>query len=289
MLSYSHYNLLKKMAMYIILGIISFIFLAPFLWAVSTSLKVPEDVFTKTPQWIPTPPTLEVYKNVLNPKGAITAQGYYADPFALYLLNSFIVAICVTAGNLVIGSLAAYGFSRLKFPGRDVLFTIAMVSLLIPIVATLIPRFIIVRTFRWIDTYQGLMGPYIAGAASTFLLRQYFLTIPMELEEAAKIDGASVWQRYWHVVLPNAIPALLTVFIFMFIFSWNLFLWPLIVTSSKEMRVVTIGLVYMRGTIFTDYRILMCGAVLSALPAIILFVFLQRYYLKGIAMTGLKF
>jgi len=161
--------------------------------------------------------------------------------------------------------------------------------LLIPIVATLIPRFIIVRTFRWIDTYQGLIGPYIAGSASTFLLRQYFLTIPMELEEAAKIDGASVWQRYWHVILPNAVPALLTVFIFMFIFSWNLFLWPLIVTSSKEMRVVTIGLVYMRGTVFTDYRILMCGAVLSALPAIILFIFLQRYYLKGIAMTGLKF
>lgn len=274
--------------MYVVLGIIAVIFLAPVLWALSTSLKVAEDVFTRVPHWIPTPPTLEVYKNVLNPKGAVTAQGYYADPFILYLFNSFVFAICATAGSLVIGSLAAYAFSRLKFPGRDILFGVGMASLLIPIAAVIIPRFIIVRTLGWVDTYQGLIAPYIAGSASMFLLRQYFLSIPMELEDAAKMDGASAWGRYWHVVLPNAKPALLTVFIFVFIQIWNMFLWPLIITSSKELRVVTIGLVYMRGTVFLDYRILMCGTVLSALPIIVLFMFLQKYYLKGIALTGLK-
>ncbi|MBA7674104.1 L-arabinose transport system permease protein AraQ [subsurface metagenome] len=287
-LSYARSKFIKNIAMYAILGVIAVIFLVPFLWALVTSLKQAGQVFTATPQWIPTPPTLEVYKNVLNPRGAVTAQGYYIDPFGLYLFNSFVVALGATAGNLVIGSLAAYAFARLKFPGRDILFALAMGSLLIPIVGVIIPRFIIVRSLGWIDTYQGLIGPYIAGCASTFLLRQYFLSIPMEMEESAKIDGASTWQRYWYVILPNAVPALLTVFIFVFVFTWNLFIWPLIVVTSKEMRVVTIGLVYMRGTIFTDYRILMCGAVLSALPAIVFFVFLQRYYLRGITITGLK-
>jgi len=278
----------KSILMYIFLGVILFIFLVPFLWALSTSLKIAKDVFTETPHWIPIPLTLEVYKNLLNLKGAVTAQGYYIDPFALYLFNSFVEAICAIGAQLFTGSLAAYGFSRLKFFGRDTLFAIVVVGLMVPVVAVILPRFIIVRAFGWIDTYQGLIIPYLAGSTSTFLLRQYFLTIPMELEDAAKIDGASAWKRYWYVILPNAKSALLTVFIFVFISTWNRFLWPLIITSSKELRVVTLGLVYLHGTVFTDYRILMCGAVISALPAIVLFMFLQRYYLKGITLTGLK-
>jgi len=273
---------------YVILTAIAVIFLVPLLWALITSLKTPDRIFTNTPEWIPNPATLQAYWNLLNPRGAVTGQGYFIDPFGRYMLNSFIVASSVTAGNLLLCSMGAYAFSRLRFPGRNILFGLCLISLLFPESSKIVPRFIIIRQFGWVDTYLGLIMPNINGAIALFLLRQYFLGIPMELEDAAKVDGASSWKRFWTIILPNAKPALVTVFVLVYQGTWNQFLWPLIVTNSPKLRVATIGLKYLAGSAFMMYNILMAGAILSLLPITILFIFLSKYYVRGISLTGLK-
>lgn len=273
---------------YVILTAIAVIFLAPLLWALITSFKTPDRIFTNTPEWIPNPATLQAYWNILNPRGAVTSQGYFIDPFARYMLNSLIVASSVTAGNLLLCSMGAYAFSRLRFPGRNILFGLCLISLLFPESSKIVPRFIIIRQFGWVDTYLGLIMPNINGAIALFLLRQYFLSIPMEIEDAAKVDGASSWKRFWTIILPNAKPALVTVFVLVYQGTWNQFLWPLIVTNSPKLRVVTIGLKYLAGSVYMMYNVLMAGAILSLLPITILFIFLSKYYVRGISLTGLK-
>lgn len=273
---------------YAVLTVIVIAFLVPLLWALITSFKTPDHIFTDTPEWIPNPATLQAYWNILNPRGAVTAQGYFIDPFGRYMLNSFIVTSFVTAGNLLLCSMGAYAFSHLRFPGRDILFGLCLMSLLFPESSKIVPRFLIVKQFGWIDTYLGLIMPNINGAFALFLLRQYFLSIPMELEDAAKVDGASSWKRFWAIILPNAKPALITVFVIIYQNTWNQFLWPLIVTNSPKLRVVTIGLMYLAGNAFMMYNVLMAGAILSLLPITILFIFLSRYYVRGISLTGLK-
>jgi len=273
---------------YVILTAIAVIFSVPLLWALITSFKTPGRIFTNTPEWIPNPATLRAYWNILNPRGAVTSQGFFIDPFARYILNSFIMASSVTAGNLLFCSMGAYAFSHLRFPGRNILFGLCLISLLFPGSSKIVPRFMIIRQFGWVDTYLGLIMPNINGAIALFLLRQYFLSIPMELEDAAKIDGASSWKRFWTIILPNAKPALVTVFVLVYQGTWNQFLWPLIVTSSPKLRVVTIGLKYLAGNAIMMYNVLMAGAILSLLPIIILFLFLSKYYTRGISLTGLK-
>lgn len=273
---------------YVILTAIAVIFLVPLLWTLITSFKTPDRIFTNTPEWMPNPATLQAYWNILDPRGAVTSQGYFIDPFGRYMLNSLIVASSVTAGNLLLCSMGAYAFSHLRFPGRNILFSLCLISLLFPESSKIVPRFIIVRQFGWVDTYLGLIMPNINGAIALFLLRQYFLSIPRELEDAAKVDGASSWKRFWTIILPNAKPALVTVFVLVYQGTWNQFLWPLIVTNSPKLRVATIGLKYLAGNAFMMYNVLMAGAILSLLPITILFIFLSKYYVRGISLTGLK-
>jgi len=273
---------------YAALTIVAFVFLIPLLWALITSFKTLDQVITAVPQWIPNPPTLKVYWNLLNPKGAVSPVGNVIDPFYPCMLNSLIFASAVTGGNLLLCAMGAYAFSHLRFPGRNVLFGLCLISLLFPESSKIVPRFIIVKQLGWVDTYLGLIMPNINGAIAIFLLRQYFLTIPMELEDAAKVDGASSWRRFWGIILPNAKPALVTVFVLVYQNTWNQFLWPLVVTSSPKLRVATVGLKYLAGSAVTMYNTIMAGAILSLVPTTVLFVFLSRYYVRGISLTGFK-
>ena len=253
--------------------------LLPFFWMVATSLKVPEQMFTMPPQWIPEPFTLRNYE-----------QLFTLIPFARQFFNTLFVTVLIVAGQLLFSSMGAYAFARLKFPGREPLFLLFLATLMVPTVVTLIPQFILVREFGWINTYMALIGPYALGSAfATFLLRQFMLTIPEELEEAAKIDGAGHVTIFTSVILPLVRPALAVVGVFSFIYFWNDFLWPLVAINSEAMKVLTVGIATLASSHYgTDWGVLMAGSVLTVLPLVIVFFLAQRQIVEGIATTGLK-
>ncbi len=250
--------------------------LAPFLWMISTSLKGVGQVFEYPPRWIPETFHWENYRRV-----------FTVLPFGRFFLNSAIVASAVTILQLVTCSLAAYAFARLRFPGRDVIFLAYLGTLMIPGQVILIPNFILLKYLGWINTYWALIIPGAFSAFGTFLLRQYFLTIPGELEDAAVVDGASRFQIYTRVILPLAGPALSALAIFTFLGQWNSFLFPLVVTNTTEMSTLTVGLRTLQGQYNTAWTLLMAGAVIALLPVLIVFLFAQRYIIRGIALTGL--
>jgi multiple sugar transport system permease protein len=201
--------------------------------------------------------------------------------------NTAFVASSITFLHLAVSSLAAYAFARLRFPGRDWLFFAYLATLMVPGQVTLIPNFLIVKYLGWIDSYQALIIPQIFSAFGTFLLRQFFLTIPNELEDAARIDGASAFGIYWWIMLPLSGPALATLAVFTFTAQWNNFLWPLIVINNEQMRTLTVGLRALVGQYTVQYPLLMAGSVISILPMLVLFVVAQRFFVRGIALTGL--
>lgn len=250
--------------------------LAPFLWMISTSLKGVGQVFEYPPRWIPETFHWENYARV-----------FTVLPFARFFLNSAIVATTVTVLQLVTCSLAAYAFARLRFPGRDAIFLAYLGTLMIPGQVILIPNFILLKYLGWINTYWALIVPGAFSAFGTFLLRQYFLTIPGELEDAAVVDGASRFQIYTRVILPLAGPALSALAIFTFLAQWNSFLFPLVVTNTTEMSTLTVGLRTLQGQYNTAWTLLMAGAVIALVPVLLVFLFAQRYIIRGIALTGL--
>ncbi len=267
---------LRAALIYIGLSAGAVVMLVPFVWMVSTSLKTPAAVFVYPPEWLPNP---VVWKN-------------YADvtrtmPFLRYLLNTAFVAGSVTFLQLVVSSLAAYAFARLRFPGRDRLFLAYLATLMVPGQVTLIPDFLIVKYLGWIDTYQALIIPQVFSAFGTFLLRQFFLTIPRDLEDAARIDGASLFGFYRKILLPLSGPALATLCVFTFTAQWNNFLWPLIVVNDAQMRTLTVGLRALVGQFTVQYQLLMAGSVISLVPMVVIFLLAQRAFVRGIAMTGL--
>jgi multiple sugar transport system permease protein len=233
-------------------------------------------VFVYPPEWIPNPVEWTNY-----------AQVTRVMPFLRYVLNTAAVASSITFLHLAVSSLAAYAFARLRFPGRNRLFLAYLATLMVPGQVTLIPNFLIVKYLGWIDTYQALIIPQIFSAFGTFLLRQFFLTIPNELEDAARIDGASAFAIYWRIVLPLSGPALATLGVFTFTAQWNNFLWPLIVINDEQMRTLTVGLRALVGQFTVQYPLLMAGSVISILPMLIIFVVAQRFFVRGIALTGL--
>lgn len=250
--------------------------IVPFLWMISTSFKSIPEVFAYPIIWIPETIRWENYPQVLE-----------LLPFGRYLFNTAFVSAAVTILELVTSSLAAYAFARLNFPGRDKLFLLYLGTLMIPGQVTLIPNFLLMRWFGWIDTYMALIIPAAFTAFGTFLLRQFFLSIPRELEEAARADGASYFRVYWQIILPLSGPALATLAVFSFMTQWNAFIWPLIVTNREELRTVTVGLRYFQDELVTDYHYLMAGSVMSVIPVLIIFLLLQRYFVRGIALTGM--
>lgn len=251
----------------------------PFIWMVSTSLKEQSDVFRFPPEFVPRPVELGAYHDLL-----------YLVPMVRYALNSLGVALAITLGQLVFNTLAAYAFAKIPFRGRDMLFIAYLATMMVPSQVTIIPLFILIKELHLVDTYGGLIVPYVCGSAfGIFLIRQYFLTIPRDLEDAARVDGAGHLRILWHVAVPLAKPALATFAVFSFMFFWNDFMWPLIVTNSDSMKTLTVGLASLaQGQYGTDWPLLMAGAAFSIVPILIAFIFAQRYFVQGVALTGLK-
>jgi len=256
------------------------VMLVPIVWMFSTSLKPESTILDANPRWIPDTFTLEHFHRLFT-----QAQDF---PVLRWLANSVFVASMVTLLVLIVTSTAAYAFSRLKFPGREVLFIIVIATMMIPSQVNLIPVFLIVQKLHWFDSYLGLIVPGIAGAFGVFLLRQFFLTIPVELEEAAFVDGAGLFTIYWSIILPLAKPALATLAIFTFIGAWNDFVWPMIVTSDISMRTLPVGIMIFQGRYTTEYGATMATAAVCSVPTIFAFLFFQKRITEGIAMTGLK-
>lgn len=270
-----HRNILTIL-LYAALTVSAAAMLFPFFWMVTTGLKSAGQVLIFPPRWIPVPPDLENFATV-----------WTVRPFGRWLVNSTAVAGSVTILQLISSSLAAYAFARLRFAGRDRLFLLYLGTLMVPPQVTLIPNYVLMRYLGWIDSYQALILPAAFGAFGTFLLRQFFLTIPMDLQDAARIDGANHFRIYWRIVLPLAKPALAALAIFTFVNQWNSFLWPLVITHSPGMQTVTVGLQAFQGQYGSEYQLLMAAVTLSIIPMLIVFLSLQRYFVEGIAFSGL--
>ncbi|HEX2866391.1 MAG TPA: carbohydrate ABC transporter permease [Ignavibacteriales bacterium] len=251
--------------------------LAPFIWMVLTSLKDMNEIYVYPPKWLPDKFHFENYKNA-----------FEAAPFGRYYLNSIIVALSVTLGQLITCSMAAFAFARLRFRGSNILFYLFLGTMMIPYNVTMIPSFMMLYWLGWIDSFKALIVPGLASAFGTFLLRQFFMTIPKELEEAAYIDGASRFKVLWRIIIPLAKPALATLAIFTFMGAFNDFIWALIVLNSDEMRTVQLGLAIFRDRYLTQWDLLMAGSVTAVLPILLVFFFAQKYFIKGITLSGLK-
>ncbi|HXF63735.1 MAG TPA: carbohydrate ABC transporter permease [Caldilineaceae bacterium] len=256
------------------------LFILPLLWMLSTALKDPKQIFVFPPQWIPDPILWsnfsEGWNNFL--------------PFNRFLLNSLIITTNNIIGNLVSCCLAAFAFARLRARGRDFFFVLVLCTMLLPAEVTVIPQYVLFSRLGWNDSWRPLMvPPWFGWPFFIFLLRQFFMSIPRELDEAARLDGASSWRILWSIILPLAKPALATVVIFAFIGNWNNFLYPLIYIRSTERQVLAVGLNMFRGAYGnTNYHYMMAVAVLVLLPVLLVFFFGQRLFVRGIALTGLK-
>ena len=265
-----------RLVLHILLILGSVIMLLPFFWMLSTSLKPGADVFREfPPRWIPATFQWSNYKEALT-----------SMPFDRFYLNSFVVAISVTTLQLLTASLAAFAFARLRFKGRDLLFFLYLSALMVPFPVLLVPNFIIISNLGWFDTYAALIVPVSFSAFSTFLLRQYYRGIPIELDEAARIDGASSFRVWWQIIFPNSRPALAALAIFIFLGNWNEFLWPLIVTNSEAMRTVPVGLSAFKGQYTVKWELLMAAAVVGMLPVLIVYILAQNWVIKGMSVTG---
>lgn len=251
--------------------------LFPFLWMVATSLKVDQQLFVTPPQLLPRPFAPENYRTVLE-----------AFPVGRYLVNSVVVAVASTLLQLTTSAMAAYAFARLRFWGRDVLFVLYLATLMIPFQVTIVPLFVEMRFLGLVNTYPGLILPTVASAFGTFLLRQAFLGLPAELEEAAFLDGASHGTVFRRIVLPLSRPALATFGIFAFMASWNSFLWPLVVVSSQDLMTLPLGLANLHGRYTTAWNLVMAGATISVLPILIVYIAAQKQVIRSVALSGIK-
>jgi multiple sugar transport system permease protein len=250
--------------------------IAPFLWMFTTSLLSRAETYTNT-SLLPTSWHWENY-----------VRAWESAPFGQYYLNSVVMAVGIVAGHLVLDALSAYAFARLHFPFRNMIFMLLLAALMIPTFVTIIPAYSIVADLGWIDSFAGLIVPRLADVFGIVLLRQYFASLPSELEDAARIDGCSRIGTFFRIVVPLSTPAFATLAIFSFLFAWNDFLWPLLVTNVDEHRTVQIGLSAFVGRYGTSWNYLMAGTLTATIPSIVVFLFFQRALVRGIASTGMK-
>jgi multiple sugar transport system permease protein len=267
---------IAKAVVYAFLVVGLAIVLLPFAWMLSTSLKSLAATFTTQVEFIPKRPLWSNYSRV-----------WSILPFGTFYLNSLIVAAIVTASQIFLSSLAAYGFARLSWPGRDKAFILYLAAMMIPGQVVLIPNFLAVSSLGGVDRYWGLIVPQVFTVFGTFLLRQSFKTIPASLEEAALMDGASRARIYASVIMPLSKPAIAALGVFSFMFSWNNFLWPLVVTSKERMFTLPIGLLSFQGQYTTDFPLMMAAACQAMLPVLILYAAAQKYFIEGVALTGM--
>jgi len=266
-----------KALLHVVLITMGISMVIPLLWMVSTSLKQPVAVFDFPPQWIPRPVVWENYVTAWN-----------SMPFARFYFNSIFVGTVVTVGQVLTSAMAAYAFARLNFPFREKLFFGYLATMMIPGSVTMIPVFILFKLLHLVDTYSALILPGFFSAYGTFMLRQFFMSIPKELEEAAKLDGCSLWGIFVNVILPLSKPGLATLTTFTFMGSWGNFMWPMIVTNSEEIKTLPIGLLSFQGMYNTDWTLLMAGSLIVLIPVIIVFLLGQRHFVEGIQMGAIK-
>jgi multiple sugar transport system permease protein len=265
---------LARIAVHILLIIGSFLVLLPFLVMLIVSLMPKEVILTREFDW-----------------RLISLRNYFeifeVVPFGRFYWNSLFVAISTTLIQILTASLAAFAFARLRFRGRDMLFLVYLATLMIPFQVTMIPNFILIRYLSWYDTYQALILPSAFSVFSTFLMRQYFMGVPLDLDEAARMDGAGSLRIWAQVIMPLAGPVLATLAIFNFQASWNDFLWPLVITNSQNMRTIPVGLSSFQGEFNTEWHLLMTGSVIALLPILIVYIMGQNWFVRGIAFSGI--
>jgi ABC-type glycerol-3-phosphate transport system permease component len=271
--------------LYLIAIAASILFMIPFVWTVFSSLKSPSELYMFPPRWLPATPRFGNYAEVFD-----------VAPFARWLWNSVFVAVVGTLGSVLSAALVGYSFARFRYPGRDLIFILTLSTLMLPIEVTLIPLYLLFNKIGWLDSYLPLIVPgfFGGGAFLIFLMRQFFMTIPMDLDEAARIDGAGYLRIFWRIILPLSIPALATAAIITFIGDWNSFLFPYIILNTKEKFTIGIGIKYFQ-TIASNIdsmepreNLLMAAGIMMTAPIILIFFTAQRYFVKGIVMSGIK-
>jgi len=267
-------SVLRAIALYTALIVMAWFALFPILWALSGSLKKESEVteptlFPRHPQW------------------SNYGEVFQLMPFWRMFLNTVFYAGCVTAGQVFFCSLAGYAFARLRFKGRDVLFVAYLGTLMVPLTVTVIPQFILMRTFGWTDTPWSMIVPGLFGSAfGTYLMRQFFHTLPKDLEEAAILDGCSPWQVYWRVLLPHTRPAVMVLAVLTWMNVWNDFLWPLLMIQRNSISPLTLGLVNLQGEYTSKWPVLMAASMLILLPLVVIYAVAQRAFIRGIALSG---
>lgn len=270
-------RLARRVGLYALLVVTFLVILFPLLYALSGSFMTPDEIGAYPPHFLPSGLDLANYETVLR-----------RLPIPRFLLNSLIVSAGVMVGQLITASLAAYAFAVREFRGRTVLFVCFLFTLMIPFEVTIIPNFQTVQSIGWTDTYAGLIGPFVATAFGTFLLRQFFLTIPKELHDAATIDGCGSLRYLLTIVIPLSRPALGTLAIYSFVQTWNQYLWPLLVTNHRDMRTIQIGLRFLQNEEAISWNLVMAGVVLAVLPTVLLLVFGQRQLIRGLTAGAVK-
>jgi multiple sugar transport system permease protein len=277
----SHFDLPLKILGYGVLVLVTLIMVVPFIWMISTSMRPSGTEFAYPPELLPDQINFDNYENL-----------FTLVPFGRYFVNTVIVTGMTVFGQLLICSMAAYGFARLNFIGRDTIFIAYLATMMIPYQITLIPLFLIIFQLGWIDTYQGLIAPGISSVFGIFLLRQAFMGVPRDYQDSARIDGATEWVVYWRIFLPLNGPALATLGVFAFMAAWTDLLWPLLIARSQELRTLELGLAYFNATTTTfrqtNWPLMMAAAVVVMVPVLLVYIFAQRYFIQGIALSGVK-
>jgi len=266
-----------RAAQYALLGVAAVVIAFPFVWMVLTALKPESEIVTFPPSLLPKHWTFDSFVHI-----------WSRVPFLMFFKNSVVFAFGVTLLSLLFDSMAAYAFARLKFRGRNGLFVLILIALMLPVQVTMIPLFIMLNDWGWVDTYAGLIIPRATNAFGIFMLRQFFIGLPGELDEAARIDGSSELRLFARIILPLAKPAIASLFVFHLMYNWNDLMWPLIITNSQAMRPLPAGLALFMGQHVVEYGILTAGATIALAPLVIAFLTAQKYFIQGVAFTGLK-
>jgi len=268
---------LTSLLIWFLTMVVAVIWLIPLIWMLLTSFKHESMAITLPPRWLPIPFTLENYLKVLTD-----------SLIPRWFLNTTIVAFIVTFGVVIIDSLAAYGLARIDFKGKNLVFWVIVSGLMIPDQVLIIPLYFLFNNLNLLNSFPALILPRLALPLGVFILKQFFEGLPLELEEAAQIDGCSRLKMYWYIVMPLSKPAIAAVAVFTFIATWNAFLWPLIVANTEEMYTIPVGIANFQGVHGTEYAMLMAGSMVASLPMLVAFLFLQKQIIKGIAMSGIK-
>lgn len=274
-------EIVQKLILYLLAMSLAVVLVFPLFWMVSTSLKTDEEANAPKPVWLPARPQLDAYEQILS------------DPDWLgYIANSIFVTVLAVGGTLASVTIVAFAFSRLEWPGRNVVFYLMLSTLMLPLQATLVPQYVLFNQLEWINTFNPITIPgyFAGGAAMVFLLRQFMLSIPKELDEAALVDGASYFQIFWHVILPNTKPALTTVGLFLFVGHWNSLQLPLIYLQKRELQTLPMAILNLYNPQQTrqPWTLIMATSLLAVVPLVIVFLLVQRYFVESIVLTGTK-